>query len=43
MTNKKQKKKMSEDMEMRGFSHYIKYIYYHKSKGITEYFRKPIK
>ena len=35
--------KLREDMEMRGFSHYTKYSYYHKAKEITEYFGKPMK
>ena len=43
MTNKKLLEKLSEDMEMRGFSHYTKYSYYHKAKEITEYFGRPMK
>ena len=43
MTNKKLLEKLSEDMEMRGLSHYTKYSYYHKAKEITEYFGRPMK
>ena len=43
MTNKKLLEKLQEDMEMRGFSNYTKYSYYHKAKEITEYFGKPMK
>ena len=43
MTNKKLLEKLREDMEMRGFSHYTKYSYYHKAQEITEYFNKPMK
>ena len=43
MTNKQLLEKMQEDMELRGFSKYTKYSYYHKGKEIIEYFRKPMK
>lgn len=43
MTNEELLEKMQEDMEMRGFSHYTKYSYYHKGKEIIEYFGKPMK
>ena len=43
MTNKQLLKKLQEDMEMRGFSQYTKYSYYHKGKEIIEYFGKTMK
>lgn len=43
MTNEKMLEKLKEDMEMRGFSHYTKYSYYHKAKEIVEYFGKPMR
>ena len=42
MTNKQLLEKMQEDMELRGFSKYTKYSYYHKGKEIIEYFNKPM-
>ena len=43
MTNKQLIKKLKEDMEMRGFSHYTKDSYFRKTKEIIEYFGKPMK
>ena len=43
MTNKQLLEKMQEDMEMRGFSKYTKYSYYHKATEITQYFGKSMK
>ena len=42
MTNKELLKKLKEDMEMRGFSKYTKYSYYHRAKEIIEYFGKSM-
>lgn len=42
MTNKKLLEKMKEDMELRGFSKYTKYNYYHKAEEIIEYFKRPM-
>lgn len=43
MTNKQLLEKMQEDMEMRGFSKYTKYSYYHKAQEIIQYFGKSMK
>ena len=43
MTNKQLIKKLKEDMEMRGFSHYTKDSYLRKTKEIVEYFGKPMR
>ena len=42
MTNKELLEKLKEDMEMRGFSKYTKYSYYHRAKEIIEYFGKSM-
>lgn len=42
MTNKEMLQKMQEDMEMRGFSKYTKYSYYHIAEKVIKYFEKPI-
>ena len=43
MTKKKLIKKLQEDMEIRGFSHYTKDSYLRKAKEIVEYFVKPMR
>ena len=42
MTNEEILKKMKEDMEMRNFSKYSFYTYYHKTEEMMKYFGKPM-
>ena len=42
MTNEKLLEKMKEDMEMRNFSKYSFYTYYHKAEEMMRYFGKPM-
>ena len=42
MTNEQLVQKMEEDMEMRRFSDYTKYLYLHKTKNMMKYFKKPL-
>ena len=43
MTNKQLIEKLKEDMEIRGFSHYMKDSYLRKAKEIVEYFGKTMR
>ena len=42
MTNEQIIKKMTEDMEMRGFSKWTKENYLSKTKDVMKYFNKPM-
>ena len=42
MTNEEILEKMKEDMEMRNFSKYSFYTYYHKTEEMMKYFGKPM-
>lgn len=42
MTNKQLLVKLTEDMELRGFSKYTKYSYLSKTKHLVKYFNKPL-
>ncbi len=42
MTNKQLLVKLTEDMELRGFSKYTKYSYLSKTKHLVQYFNKPL-
>lgn len=42
MTNGEVLKKLNQDMEMRNFSNYTTYTYYHKTQEMMKYFNKPM-